>query len=153
MVWSSGAFSGVTWHAGVISGGVWWGLSTAVTLHTRLAMAVMNSFSVGTFVEHKKEIIDSYLEACNEARGSMKELRRIRDSYSGISCEDLTRFQAYKHAFIAEAKRLQSEPALLSNHEAIEFLYTLPCSTYSRWTPLESRWMMWTPGGLHLGCT
>ena len=76
---------------------------------------------MGTFVEHKKEIIDSYLEACNEAHGSMKELRRIRDSYSGISCEDLMRFQAYKRTFVAEAKRLQSEPALLSNHEAIEF--------------------------------
>jgi hypothetical protein len=81
----------------------------------------MDSFEKGTFAEHKKEIIDSYPEACNEARGSMKELKRIRDSYSGISCQDLTRFQAYKRAFVAEAKRLQTEPALLSNHEAIEF--------------------------------
>jgi hypothetical protein len=51
----------------------------------------------------------------------MKELKRIRDSYSGITCQDLTRFQAYKRAFVAEAKRLQTDPALLSNHEAIEF--------------------------------
>ena len=36
-----GAFSGVTWHVGVVSGGVWWGSSTAVTLHTQLATAVM----------------------------------------------------------------------------------------------------------------
>jgi hypothetical protein len=48
----------------------------------------MDSFEKGTFAEHKKEIIDSYPEACNEARGSMKELKRIRDSYSGISCQD-----------------------------------------------------------------
>ena len=92
----------------------------------------MNLFSMGTFVEHKKEIIDSYLEACNEAHSSMKELRRIRDSYSGISCEDLTRFQAYKCAFIAEAKRLQSEPALPSNHEAIEFFMKLLTSGFRK---------------------
>ena len=42
MAWYShlGAFSGVTWHAGVVSGSVWWGLSTAVMLRTRLATAV-----------------------------------------------------------------------------------------------------------------
>ena len=42
MAWYSrlGAFSGVTWHAGVVSGGVWWGSSTAVTLRMRLATAV-----------------------------------------------------------------------------------------------------------------
>jgi len=81
----------------------------------------MDSFEKGTFAEHKKEIIDSYPEACNEVHGSMKELKRIRDSFSGITCQDLTRFQAYKRAFVAEAKRLQTDPALLSNHEAIEF--------------------------------
>jgi hypothetical protein len=81
----------------------------------------MDSFKNGTFADHKKEIIDSYPEASNEARSSIKELKRIRDSYSGITCQDLMRFQAYKHAFVAEAKRLQAEPAMLSNHEAIEF--------------------------------
>ena len=42
MAWYSrlGAFSGVTWHAGVVSGGVWWGSSMAVTLRMRLATAV-----------------------------------------------------------------------------------------------------------------
>ena len=79
----------------------------------------MSSYD-GTFAEHKKEIISSYPEASNEARGSIKELRRIRDEYSGITCQDLTRLQAYKRAFVAEAKKLQAEPALLSNHEAIE---------------------------------
>jgi hypothetical protein len=55
----------------------------------------MDSFTTGTFADHKKEIIDSYPEASNEARGSMKELRRIRDSYDDITCEDLARFQSY----------------------------------------------------------
>ena len=42
MAWYSrlGAFSGVTWHAGVVSGGVWWGSSTAVTLCMWLVTAV-----------------------------------------------------------------------------------------------------------------
>lgn len=73
-----------------------------------------------TFAAHKKEIISSYPEASNEARGSIKELRRIRDEHSGITCQDLTRLQAYKRAFVAEAKKLQADPPLLSNHEAIE---------------------------------
>jgi hypothetical protein len=81
----------------------------------------MDSYKKDVYADHKKEIIDSYPEASNEARGSIKELKRIRDSYSGITCQDLTRFQAYKRAFIAEAKRLQAEPPMLSNHEAIEF--------------------------------
>jgi hypothetical protein len=81
----------------------------------------MATYDLGVFENHKKEIIDSYPEASNEARGSIKELKRIRDSFLGITCQDLTRLQAFKRAFTAEAKRLQTEPAMLSNHEAIEF--------------------------------
>lgn len=81
----------------------------------------MASFEAGVFADHKKEIIDSYPEASNEARGSMKELKRVRDSFSGITCQDLTKLQSYKRAFVAEAKKLQKVPALLSNHEAIEY--------------------------------
>jgi len=81
----------------------------------------MASFEGDSFDDHKKEIIDSYPEASSEARGSMKELKRVRDSYSGITCQDLTRLQAYKRAFVAEAKKLQKVPALLSNHEAIDY--------------------------------
>lgn len=81
----------------------------------------MASFEGNNFEEHKKEIIDSYPEASSEARGSMKELKRVRDSFSGITCQDLTKLQAYKRAFVAEAKKLQKNPALLSNHEAIDY--------------------------------
>jgi hypothetical protein len=88
----------------------------------------MDSFAAGTFADHKKEIIDSYPEASNEARGSMKELRRIRDSYDDITCEDLARFQSYKRAFVTETKKLQAEPTLLSNHEAID-LFMKPLSS------------------------
>ena len=56
----------------------------------------MKSYDLGIFDNHKKEIIDSYPEASNEARGSIKELKGIRDSFSGITCQDLTRLQAFK---------------------------------------------------------
>ena len=64
----------------------------------------MKSYDLGIFDNHKKEIIDSYPEASNEARGSIKELKRIRDSFSGITCQDLTRLQAFKRAFTVDVR-------------------------------------------------
>ena len=56
----------------------------------------MSLYKVGIFEDHKKEIIDSYPEASNEACSSIKELTRIQDSFSGITGQDLMRLQAYK---------------------------------------------------------
>jgi len=95
-------------------------LGAYADVRTEKEWEAMTSYE-GTFVAHKKEIIASYPEASNEVRGSIKELRRIRDEHSGITCQDLTRLQAYKRAFVAEAKKLQADPPLLSNHEAIKF--------------------------------
>ena len=81
----------------------------------------MTKYAEGTFEEFKKEIVESYPEASNQTRGSIKELKRIRDMYSGISPADITRLAAFKRAFIAEVKKLQKEPALLSNHESVDY--------------------------------
>ena len=72
-------------------------------------------------MEFKKEIIESYPEASNQTRGSIKELKRIRDLYSGITPWDISCLAAFKRAFIAEVKKLQKPPALLSNHESVEY--------------------------------
>ncbi len=84
----------------------------------------MNSYAAGTFEDFVKEIIESYPEASNETRGSMKELKRIRDNYTGISPGDLSKLQAFKRSYIAEAKKLLQEPPLLSNHESVEYFMT-----------------------------
>jgi hypothetical protein len=84
----------------------------------------MNSHTEGVWAKFKKEVIDSYPEASNETRGSMKELKRIRDNYSGISPGDLSKLQAFKRSFTAEAKKLRQDPPLLSNHESVEFFMT-----------------------------
>ena len=81
----------------------------------------MYSYAEGTFADFKKEIIESYPEASNQTRGSIKELKRIRDQYSGITPWDISRLAAFKRAFIAEVKKLQKPPALLSNHESVEY--------------------------------
>ena len=88
----------------------------------------MMKYADGTFTEFKKEIIESYPEASNQTRGSIKELKRIRDMYSGISPADITRLAVFKRAFIAEVKKLQKDPALLSNHESVE--YFIPCQNH-----------------------
>jgi hypothetical protein len=81
----------------------------------------MHSYAEGTFADFKKEIIESYPEASNQTRGSIKELKRIRDQHSGITPWDISRLAAFKRAFIAEVKKLQKPPALLSNHESVEY--------------------------------
>ncbi|KIM34750.1 hypothetical protein M413DRAFT_22993 [Hebeloma cylindrosporum] len=96
-------------------------LGTYADARTEKELEAMPTFDEGNFTAHIKEIIESYPEASNEARDSIKELKRIRDAAGNITCQDLGKLQAYKRAFTAEAKRLQKEPALMSNHEAIEY--------------------------------
>jgi hypothetical protein len=79
----------------------------------------MTSSASGNFTMFKKEIIESYPEADNEMRGSMIELKRIISCYSNLKPDDLVQLQAFRRAFTAEAKKLQADPPLLSNHEIV----------------------------------
>ena len=79
----------------------------------------MASHTAGNFANFKKEIIESYPEASNLVQGSLKELKRIMDNCSQITSGDLNQLQAYRRAFSAEAKKLQRDPPLLSNHEIV----------------------------------
>ena len=79
----------------------------------------MASHTAGNFANFKEEIIESYPEARNLVRGSINELKRIMDKCSHLSSVDLTQLQAYKRAFSAEARKLQQDPPLMSNHEVV----------------------------------
>lgn len=93
----------------------------------------MSSSASGNFAMFKKEIIESYPEANDEMRGSMIELKRIINCYSNLMPEDLVQLQAYRRAFTAEAKKLQADPPLLSNHEIVnQFLQPLDESFQER---------------------
>ena len=85
----------------------------------------ISSSESGNFAQFKQEIIESYPEAIDEMRGSMIELKRIISCYSNLMPENLVQLQAFRQAFSAEAKRLQADPPLLSNHEVNLFLQQL----------------------------
>jgi len=68
----------------------------------------------------------------NQTQGSIKELKRIRDKYSGITPWDISQLVAFKCMFIAEVKKLQKPPALLSNHESVEYLMNPLTDSYHK---------------------
>ena len=49
----------------------------------------------------------------------MIELKRIIGCYSKLKPDDLVQLQAFRRTFTAEAKKLQADPPLLSNHEIV----------------------------------
>ena len=92
----------------------------------------MKTYTEGTFKDFKKEVIENYPEASNQTRGSIKELKRIRDMHSGITPGDITRLAAFRRAFSAEVKKLQKEPALLSNHESVDYFLKPLTESYKK---------------------
>jgi hypothetical protein len=68
----------------------------------------------------KKELQGEYIEALDEEKGSLKELRRICKSHREIYSPDLAELQDLKREFIAEARCLLEPPAALSNREAVD---------------------------------
>jgi hypothetical protein len=90
----------------------------------------MSSHASGNFSSFKKEIVESYPEAYYEMRGSMIELKRIINRYSDLMPEDMVQLQAFKRAFVAEAKKLRADPPLLSNREAVTHFLTPLSETF-----------------------
>lgn len=90
----------------------------------------MSSHASGNFSSFKKEIVESYPEAYYEMRGSMIELKRIINRYSNLMPEDMVQLQAFKRAFVAEAKKLRADPPLLSNREAVMYFLTPLSETF-----------------------
>ncbi|KAF8909431.1 hypothetical protein CPB84DRAFT_1624593, partial [Gymnopilus junonius] len=73
-----------------------------------------------TWVEFKKELQESYIKALDDELGSITELKKICRKHSPIASDELKDLQAFKREFVAEARSLFKEPAVLSNHEAID---------------------------------
>ncbi|KAF8869564.1 hypothetical protein CPB84DRAFT_1754971 [Gymnopilus junonius] len=79
-----------------------------------------NKYDAGTWVEFKKELQESYIEALDDELGSITKLKKICRKHSPIASDELKDLQAFKREFVAEARSLFKEPAVLSNHEAID---------------------------------
>lgn len=87
----------------------------------------LDSYETHIWVDFRRELINSYVEACDIERGSLKALQKICRENRKIATADLSDLMALKRAFRVEVKKLQKDPPLLSNREAVEMF--LDCLT------------------------
>ena len=85
----------------------------------------------------------SYLRVCNLS-GPFLFFKDFLSSYKNLAYEiNLIFFWL----MFSEGLKLKFELEKVNNKF---ILRTLPCPTYSRWTPLESRSIWWSPGGVQV---
>ena len=87
----------------------------------------LDSYDGEVWAKFRKELIESYVEACDIERGSLKALQKICQENRRIAATDLSDLMALKRGFRVEVKKLQKDPPLLSNREAVEMF--LDCLT------------------------
>jgi TolA-binding protein len=80
----------------------------------------LKSYEEKNWDKFKKELINSYPQAADQERGSLKKLKRLCKENRGIDQTDLVELKSLVRRFVAEVSKLQKEPALLSNREAVE---------------------------------
>ena len=80
----------------------------------------LKSYEENDWNKFKKELINSYPQAADQERGSLKKLKRLCKDNRGIYQTDLVELKLLVCSYVAEVSKLQKEPALLSNREAVE---------------------------------
>ena len=80
----------------------------------------LKAYKGADFTKFKKELVNSYPEAADQERGSLKKLVRLCKEHKGIDQTDLAELKSLVRGFVAEVGKLQEPPALLSNREAVE---------------------------------
>jgi hypothetical protein len=80
----------------------------------------LGTFEKGSWNDFKKELLDNYPEAAAAERGTPARLRQVCKEANGIVLGDLDALYAYRRAFLAEAKKLTRNPAVMSNRELVE---------------------------------
>ena len=80
----------------------------------------LKTYKERDFEKFKNELINSYPEAADQERGSLKKLNRLCKEHKGIEQTDLVELKALVRGFNAEVSKLQEPPALLSNREAVD---------------------------------
>lgn len=79
-----------------------------------------------TWLEFKAELVESYPEVAAAVRGTPSRIRQLCREWEGIGLGDLGALHAFRRAFLSEATKLLSAPAVMSNRELVElFLLTL----------------------------
>lgn len=73
-----------------------------------------------SWAEFKKELLDNYPEASAAERGTPARIRQIVREADKIELGDTAKLYTYRRAFLAEAKKLQKSPAVMSNRELVE---------------------------------
>ena len=80
----------------------------------------LDSYEEEDWKKFRKELIESYVKACDIERGLLKALQKICQENRKITATDLSDLMALKRGFRVKVKKLQKEPTLLSNWEAVE---------------------------------
>ena len=73
-----------------------------------------------TWEEFKEELFANYPEAAAAERGTPQRIREICDDQREIVLGDMQGLYAFRRKFMAEAKKLLTPPAVMSNRELVE---------------------------------
>jgi hypothetical protein len=83
--------------------------------------SAFKSFGDGyTWNEFKDELIENYPEAAAAERGTPARIRQVCKGTAKVRLGDMPALYAFRRAFMAEAKKLQKEPAAMANRELVE---------------------------------
>ena len=85
--------------------------------------ALRSSDQSYTWEEFKEELLENYPEAAAAERGTPYKLRKICSETDKIDLGDMIAFYSFRRAFLAEAKKLKSPPAVMSNRELVELFF------------------------------
>jgi hypothetical protein len=81
--------------------------------------SAFGTFETGTWDEFKEELIANYPEAAAAERGTPARIRELCAETSRIRLGDMPALYRFRRAFLAEAKKLQKPPAVMSNRELV----------------------------------
>jgi hypothetical protein len=92
--------------------------------------AAFNSFEDGhSWEEFKEELIENYPEAAAAERGTPARLRQICSETAKVRLGDMPALYSFRRAFMAEAKKLRKEPAVMANRELVELFISCLADT------------------------
>ena len=81
--------------------------------------SAFKSFEDGTWEEFKEELIENYPEAAAAERGTPARIKQICMDTPTIRLGDMNALYGFRRQFMSEAKKLQKDPAVMSNRELV----------------------------------
>jgi hypothetical protein len=77
------------------------------------------SFDKGSWEEFKEELIENYPEAAAAERGTPARIRQVCRDTMKVRLGDMDALYRFRRSFMVEAKKLQKDPAVMSNRELV----------------------------------